>query len=505
MRPFFHMFACVFPCEVPPRILNRGSDSFQRRYYPCCAGDVERRARSIARFARVSTRRARGLYDDRVDADRARHGAAASSRFFQGFPCVAFAHRVRRVNATERNGLATMNESPPSDRDEPIDFLIDDSDRYARLRLISWWRQERLASARVLVVGAGALGNEAIKNLALVGVGTIFVIDRDRVDASNLSRSVLFRASDSGRPKAEVAVERAREINPEIRIEAIVGDVLVDLGLGFFASIDVVIGCLDNREARLWVNRQCWKTNTPWVDAGIQEIQGVVKVFVPPDSACYECAMTERDYQLLNLRYSCPLLRRDEIVEGKVPTAPTIASMMGALEVQEALKIIHELPVEAGSAFVFNGVGNRFYTTKLPRRDECLSHETYPEPIALELSVKNAAADFFAETRADFAGSPRSIVLERDVIASFVCDRCELVTPVYRVRSLVHQSDAICKRCGREARPAGLSVVEEGSEHAERPLSDLGFAPYDYVRIESADQTRFYLTAADRDVLSRSN
>ena len=70
-----------------------------------------------------------------------------------------------------------MNESPPSDRDEPIDFLIDDSDRYARLRLISWWRQERLVSARVLVVGAGALGNEAIKNLALVGVGTIFVIE----------------------------------------------------------------------------------------------------------------------------------------------------------------------------------------------------------------------------------------------------------------------------------------------------------------------------------------
>ena len=78
-----------------------------------------------------------------------------------------------------------------------------------------------------------------------------------------------------------------------------------------------MIGCLDNREARLWVNRQCWKTGTPWIDAGIQEIQGVVKVFVPPDSACYECAMTERDYQLLNRRYSCPLLSRDEIALGQ--------------------------------------------------------------------------------------------------------------------------------------------------------------------------------------------
>ena len=146
------------------------------------------------------------------------------------------------------------------------------------------------------------------------------------------------------------------------------GDVITDLGLGLFADVDVVIGCLDNREARLWVNRQCWKVGTPWVDAGIQEIQGVVKVFVPPDSACYECAMTARDYQLLNLRYSCPLLRRDQILEGKVPTAPTIASMMAALEVQEALKLIHGLPVAAGT-----GDG-------LQRRDEPVLHDPAPIP-----------------------------------------------------------------------------------------------------------------------------
>ena len=159
-----------------------------------------------------------------------------------------------------------------------------------------------------------------LKNLALLGVGTIYVIDLDEVEPSNLSRSVLFRAEDGGQPKAEVAARRARRDQPRGHDHRrIHGDVITDLGLGLFADVDVVIGCLDNREARLWVNRQCWKVGTPWVDAGIQEIQGVVKVFVPPDSACYECAMTERDYQLLNLRYSCPLLRREDILAGKVP------------------------------------------------------------------------------------------------------------------------------------------------------------------------------------------
>src|SRR6476660_1500957 len=95
-------------------------------------------------------------------------------------------------------------------------LIIDDGDRYGRFRLISWWRQERLAAAKVLVVGAGALGNEVLKNLALLGVGTVYVIDLDEVEPSNLSRSVLFRAEDGGRGKAEVAARRAGEINPDV-------------------------------------------------------------------------------------------------------------------------------------------------------------------------------------------------------------------------------------------------------------------------------------------------
>lgn len=395
-----------------------------------------------------------------------------------------------------------MEQPPQSRRDEPDAgapaYRIDENDRYSRLRLISWWRQERLASARILVVGAGALGNEVIKNLALVGVGTTYVIDLDVVEPSNLSRSVLFRAEDGGRPKAEVAAARARELNPEIALVPIHGDVITDLGLGLFADVDLVIGCLDNREARLWVNRQCWKVGTPWIDAGIQEIQGVVKVFVPPDSACYECAMTERDYQLLNLRYSCPLLKRDEILAGKVPTAPTIASMMAALQVQEALKILHDMPVAAGSAMVFSGVGNQFYTTRLPFREDCLSHETYPEPVEIPLDHSATVAALFVEARRQADDGPLALGLERELVVAVDCPRCGWRGEIMRPRTRVRQAEASCSNCREAGRPELISAVEEGSALADRTLAEVGVPAYDIVRVDGASGSRFFLLGGDR-------
>ena len=83
-------------------------------------------------------------------------------------------------------------------------------DRFDRFRLIGWWDQKKLTSAKVVVIGAGALGNEIIKNLALLGIGNIFIADKDRIENSNLSRSVLYRESDTGRFKAEVAAQSAK-------------------------------------------------------------------------------------------------------------------------------------------------------------------------------------------------------------------------------------------------------------------------------------------------------
>src|SRR6202012_4463308 len=106
------------------------------------------------------------------------------------------------------------------------DTKAQEQDRFHRFRLISWWDQAKLSKAKVLVIGAGALGNEIVKNLALLGVGNVVIADLDRIENSNLSRSILYRESDNGEYKAAVAAKSAREIYPKVNAHAFVGNVV---------------------------------------------------------------------------------------------------------------------------------------------------------------------------------------------------------------------------------------------------------------------------------------
>jgi len=400
------------------------------------------------------------------------------------------------------------NPNSPPDSDGPM--VIDDSDRYSRLKLIAWWEQEKIAAARILVVGAGALGNEVIKNLALMGIGEVNIIDFDEVQESNLSRSVLFRASHEGQAKALVAAEMARDLNPDCDINPIVGDVLTDIGLGFVSDMNLVICCVDNREARLWINRMCWKTNRPWIDGGIQEINGVAKVFCPPLGACYECAMTENDYRLISLRYSCPLLRKEDIQQGKVPTAPTIASIIGGLQVQEALKLIHELPTAEGSALVFNGLANNFYQTRYPRRPNCLSHETYDEIIDLPLMSKTATAEeLFHQLKQtasclDQNSKSWQILLDRDFLISLNCRNCGIERQEQTPLSQVTAEKGVCHQCADVCHPFTTSEIECNSELAQKTLFELGIPEYDIIKVSDGQQTVFVKLQNDTPQPSRS-
>lgn len=373
--------------------------------------------------------------------------------------------------------------------------------RFDRFKLIGWWDQNRLAQAKVLVIGAGALGNEIIKNLALLGVGQVVIADKDTIENSNLSRSVLYRAADNGKPKAGVAASAATELYPDIKAQGLNIDVVHDLGAGVFRWADVVIGGLDNREARLAINRQCWRVGRPWVDGAIEVIQGVARVFTPDaeqKNACYECTMSDRDWKLLAHRRSCNLLTRQQMETGRTPTTPTIGSIIAGVQVQETLKLLHGLQTLAGRGFVFAGDTADSYTVEYQRKADCLSHDTLARIIELETGAADTvAADLLAKGR-QAIGEDAVLDLGRDVARSIVCHQCGHSRDVFRSLGTLKVADATCTACGKDGcEVVTFNTIKGDEPYANRTLADLGVPAYDIVTARNASATIGYELTGD--------
>ncbi len=403
--------------------------------------------------------------------------------------------RPRTEEKTNPAGPRRLPVAP----EKPLQIPNPKEDRLATFQLISWWEREKVENASVLVVGAGALGNEVIKNLVLMGIGRIYIIDFDTIEMANLSRSILYRETDTGREKAEVAAAQAKDINPNVRVQYLNGDVITGLGLGIFRRMDVVIGCLDNREARLAVNRFCYWMNIPWVDGAIQEFLGLVRVFVPGQGACFECTLTEQARRDLSMRYSCPLLARENVLLGKVPTTPTVASIIGAMQAQEALKLIHGLPVEAGKVIRYNGMTNEMYTSSYQPREDCESHWIYGDVTELPAKASQTTlADMLQIARTDL-GPDAVLELDQELILSLTCSSCHTTENILKPISQVSFQGAHCAVCGtlREIEMAHLISGDE--TFLNRTLASVGVPPLHILRANNGVEYRFYELSGDLD------
>ena len=374
-------------------------------------------------------------------------------------------------------------------------------DRYATLNLISWWDQARVRGARVMVVGAGALGNEVLKNLALLGIGRILIADFDHVEASNLSRSVLFRMADAGRRKVDVAAERLAELNPDVRVATFHGNVVSELGLGVYRQMDVVLGCLDNRAARLAVNRACWKVAVPWIDGALDVLMGTARVFIPPQGACYECTMTEQDYALANHRYSCPAMLPEDVSRGRLPTLATTASVIAAIEVQEALKLLHGMETPVGAGIVFYGQTHRMSLLRYSRREDCHSHQVYQQIVELDAGVDDLTVEAVLDLAADRTGPDAALLVDPELVTTFSCRGCGDVETVYRPFDSVVPREVSCRRCGANRIPAVATRLTKKSPGAGVPLRQIGILPLDVVTVESAGGRFHFELTKDRQTV----
>jgi molybdopterin/thiamine biosynthesis adenylyltransferase len=324
------------------------------------------------------------------------------------------------------------------------------TDRYQRHSLIDWFDQSKVRESRFVVVGAGAVGNEVLKNLALLGVGRILVCDLDRIEEHNLTRSALFRDTDVGDFKANVAARRCMEIDRSVQCTPLVGDFWDALRLKDIDRADAVICCVDNFEARIRLNQLCLMLGTDFYNTGIDSRNATVEAYQfrsSPDCACFECSLPTSVYSTLQKRYSCGWLKKVAYEEKKVPTTAVTSSVAGSMIVAMAMNRLHSHPdAPTGAVRLFQDTVSLHTTMSAVSRSDgcpaCSRSALRVVRIAARRECALGSLPVFPKA------SEVEVSLSEPVLVDGHCNRCHRHLEWYESTRRVDDSATVCPGCG---------------------------------------------------------
>ena len=245
---------------------------------------------------------------------------------------------------------------------EVSDLSEKELDRYSRqimLEEIGYQGQLKLKQAKVCVVGVGGLGNPITARLAAMGVGKIRIVDRDVIELSNLHRQTMFNEDDVGQVKVETAAKKLRKLNPDIIIEELPVSINDYTAFDAVDGCDVVIDALDSVNARYSLNKACIEKKIPFVTGAAVGVTGQSFTILPNESACYHCLFPALDED------SMPTCS----IEG---VHPLILSIIGGIEVSEAVKIITGKEPSLRDKVLHVDLENLIFNfTKVSKVEEC--------------------------------------------------------------------------------------------------------------------------------------
>ncbi|MFS8460771.1 molybdopterin-synthase adenylyltransferase MoeB [Xanthomonas campestris pv. raphani] len=276
----------------------------------------------------------------------------------QGYP-----HALSVLGGTtawSRDGLPLVRPTLPPDE---ADFLERYS-RHLRLPQVGIDGQQRLARARVLLIGAGGLGSPAAFYLAAAGVGHLRMADDDVVDRSNLQRQILHTEDSVGVAKVVSAAQRIAALNPRVQVDAIQTRVTASNIEALLQDVDVVVDGADNFAARYLLNDACVKLGKPLVYGAVQQFEGQLSVFDAGrhrgQLPCYRCLFPEPPPP--EFAPSCA----EAGVLGVLP------GVIGLLQATEAIKLLLGLGDSlAGRLLSFDALAMRFREIRLPPDPQC--------------------------------------------------------------------------------------------------------------------------------------
>lgn len=375
--------------------------------------------------------------------------------------------------------------------------------------LLSWFKKDKVKNAKVLVAGAGALGNEVVKDLALFGIGHIYVVDFDQIEISNLTRSVLFREDDAYNHsyKAEVVAKRAMEINPQISVTPIVGNLASEVGFGLYKAVDVVIGCLDSRIARYLLNRLCMRAGKTWIDGSIENLTGVVRVYTPGVS-CYECGLSREEFNNIMLRTGCADVVRTQTSAGRVATTPISASIIGAMQVQEAMKVIHQNGGEVSAKFKtlqgkmlhYEGMTNHMGIFKYAYwKNTCPAHERWDDVVECkDLSASMTVKEVLTRLKMQFAAKAVEINMRNNkfvekIISEQPEKEYEVMIPESKLDDYINGNPELKKLSYRTLfHKLYFENIDKDFPYRDLTLEQIGIPAFDVIQV-STDKGLFFV------------
>lgn len=254
-----------------------------------------------------------------------------------------------------------------------IDSL--NEDKYERSKRLGWFDLDKVQKTKVLIIGAGAIGNETCKNLVLSGYRNISIVDMDYIVRSNLNRCIFFSDidADKKKPKADIVAEKLKQLDRNVKVKAHVCKIQ-DLPEDFIGSHDIVLGCLDNIAARLHANSHCYYHKIPYIDGATRGLIGKVQVVLPPETSCLECGMNKTHKKMMDVRMSCTG-RKVTFFEPKLAADINTTSIISAVQVQETLKLTHNrMDKMIRNIFYYDGNRNFSDIFELPISEQCSNH-----------------------------------------------------------------------------------------------------------------------------------
>lgn len=214
--------------------------------------------------------------------------------------------------------------------------------------------QEKLRRARIVIAGSGGLGSPAALYLAAAGIGTLRIIDNDKVELSNLNRQILHWDKDVGRSKIKSAAEKLTRINKDLKLETIETTITAKNALGMVTGFDVIIDALDNLPTRFLLNKAAIEYNIPFIHGAVYGLEGRAMTVVPGKSTCLRCL-----YQGMPPRKKFPVL-------GTTP------GVIGCIQATEAIKLITGIgTLLTNRLLIYDGLNMKFTELTVSRRKNC--------------------------------------------------------------------------------------------------------------------------------------